>query len=160
MSFRGSGLATLALLSLSSRRLSAHRPDRPMATGHDLRQSIRGVPPGGGAGWGTGEPPPGRGCCPIPPYCPPAKPGAAMPTTFRTRRLLKSEKKRLPAASIATPKGRHNRAAVAGPPSPAKLPGLPKPAGPLPATVLIVPAGLTLRIRLLSISAKKRVPAP
>ena len=97
---------------------------------------------------------------PLPPppgYCPANSPGAAMPITFRTRLLPRSAKIRLPAASIAG-EGVYNCAAVAGPPSPAKLPGSGK-YGPLPATVLIFPSGLTFRIRLLNPSAKNRLPA-
>ena len=61
--------------------------------------------------------------------------------------------KTLPAPSTATPLGRLNRAWTAEPPSP------PNPVRPVPATVLIVPDASTLRIRLLSISAMKRLPA-
>ena len=49
-----------------------------------------------------------------------------------------------------TPSGRLIEAAVAGPLSP------PKAAAPLPATVTIVPSGLTMRTRLLFVSAMKR----
>src|SRR5581483_9626659 len=79
------------------------------------------------------------------PYCPPITPGAAMPITFRMRWLPSSQMKRLPAASIATPKGSANCAAVAGPPSPAK------PAVPVPAAVVIMPSTLILRIRKISV---------
>ncbi len=73
--------------------------------------------------------------------------------TSRTRLLLASAMKRLPAASTATPVGEYSSALVAGPPSPER------PKAPLPATVLMTPAGDTSRTRLLPWSAMKRSPA-
>src|SRR5438552_1157649 len=74
--------------------------------------------------------------------------------TSRIRLLRESAKKRFPAPSTATPVGKHSRAEVAGPPSPLK------PKLPFPATVVIVPSGVTSRIRWLKVSAMKRFPAP
>ena len=51
---------------------------------------------------------------------------------------------RFPLASTATPEGRLKRALVAGPPSPRPSAGLPP-----PATVVMIPLGLTFRMRLL-----------
>src|ERR1039457_3865884 len=91
----------------------------------------------------------------------PLKPAVPLPATvlivpaavtFRMR-LLPSAMKRLPALSTAMPAGWNSSAEVAGPPSPLK------PAVPLPATVLIVPAAVTFRMRLLVSSAMKRLPA-
>ena len=53
--------------------------------------------------------------------------------TLRTRPLLESAMKRLPAESTATPLGPFRAALVAGPPSPEK------PSFPLPATVVMIP---------------------
>ena len=75
-------------------------------------------------------------------------------STFRIRSLRASAMKRLPAPSTATPLGKSSRAAVAGPPSP------PNPDSPEPATVVIIPAASTFRIRSLRVSAMKRLPAP
>src|ERR1035441_9336094 len=61
---------------------------------------------------------------------------------------------RLPAPSTATPSGGEIAAEVAGPPSPLKS------EVPFPATVLIVPAGVTIRTRLFHQSAMNRFPAP
>ena len=61
---------------------------------------------------------------------------------------------RLPSASTATLDGPLSWAAVAGPPSPLKPPI------PSPATVLMIPAELTLRMRWLKVSAMNRLPAP
>src|SRR5262245_53495158 len=59
---------------------------------------------------------------------------------------------RLPAASTATSVGKLRRAAVAGPPSPVKR------RVPVPATVSIIPLGVTFRIRWLYVSAMNRFP--
>jgi len=75
-------------------------------------------------------------------------------STLRTRWLLESAMIRLPLGSTATAKGELSWAAVAGPPSP------PKPATPVPATVVTVPPGLTRLMRWLSASARKRLPLP
>ena len=56
---------------------------------------------------------------------------------------------RLPAAFSVTAKGWANVAFTAGPPSPEKLPMEPV----IPATVLKVPSGVTLRMRLFPTSA-------
>ena len=79
-------------------------------------------------------------------------------STFRTR--CPSAMKRFPAPSTVTPPGESKLAAVAGPPSP------PNPwvwvrarARPFPATVLMMPAASTFRMRWLSWSAMKRFPA-
>src|SRR5438132_666514 len=61
---------------------------------------------------------------------------------------------RLPAVSTATPDGAPSLALVAGPPSPEKSAYT-----PLPATVEMIPPGVTLRIRLVSLSAMNRFPA-
>src|ERR1700683_507561 len=63
--------------------------------------------------------------------------------------------KRLPEASTVTPKGEHNDAEVAGPPSPEK-PQLPLLL--LPAEVVMLPLADTFRIRLLYLSAMKIFP--
>src|SRR5262245_53837858 len=63
--------------------------------------------------------------------------------TFRTRWLLGSAMYRSPAVSTATSAMPLNCAEMAGPPSPAE------PRAPVPATVVITPAALTLRTRLL-----------
>src|SRR3990167_5951120 len=60
---------------------------------------------------------------------------------------------RLPAESTATPQGVLSWALVAGPPSPEK------PVPPFPATVEMIPPGVTLRMRLVTYSAKYRLPA-
>jgi hypothetical protein len=66
--------------------------------------------------------------------------------TLRTRWLKASAMYRLPAASTAMPRGLLSWANVAWPVSPEK------PATPVPATVVITPAGLTLRTRWLPVS--------
>jgi hypothetical protein len=66
---------------------------------------------------------------------------------LRMRALPLSAIYRLSAASSATLLGAFNRARAAGAPSP------PNPAVPLPATVWMMPSEVTLRIRLLSLSA-------
>jgi hypothetical protein len=58
----------------------------------------------------------------------------------------------LPLASNAMPAGMSNFADVAAPPSPEN------PAAPVPATVEIVPPVVTLRTRLLLLSAMYRLP--
>src|SRR5437764_638988 len=63
-------------------------------------------------------------------------------STLRIRRFPASAMYTLPAGSTATPLGSYNEAEVAGPPSPLN------PCLPLPAMVLMIPAVLTLRIRL------------
>src|SRR5262249_6910338 len=60
-----------------------------------------------------------------------------------------------PAESSATPEGEVSWAAVAGPPSPEK-PELPSP--PEPATVVMMPAEFTLRMRLVPGSAMYTFP--
>src|SRR6266545_2152221 len=78
--------------------------------------------------------------------------------TLRMR--LPSTMNRLPAPSTATPPQgrlqfpRVRAALVAGPPSP-EYSGL-----PLPATVVMIPLGEILRMRLLRESAMNRLPAP
>src|ERR1041385_2197327 len=67
--------------------------------------------------------------------------------TFRTRLLPVSAMMRLPAPSTATPEGWYSVPLVAAPPSPEW------PWAPLPATVVMMPAGESLRIRLLPASA-------
>ena len=74
--------------------------------------------------------------------------------TLRMRWLSVSAMNRLPAPSIARPPGSFSCALVAGPPSPEK------PFVPSPATVVMIPAGKTLRMRLLPVSAMNRLPAP
>src|SRR5207244_970388 len=70
------------------------------------------------------------------------------PTTIlRTRLLPWSATQMLPAASTAIPHGRAIEAAVAGPPSPAKV------ELPLPAIVVMTPLGETLRMRWFKESA-------
>src|SRR3974377_321638 len=69
------------------------------------------------------------------------------------RLFPESTKRKFPSGSTARAIGLLSCAEVAGPPSPAK------PAVPFPATVLITPSGVTLRIRLLLKSAMKRLPA-
>src|ERR1017187_3576935 len=61
--------------------------------------------------------------------------------TFRNRLFKYSEINKLPAESIAKATGPPSRALVAGPPSPEN------PDVPLPAMVVITPAGDTLRTR-------------
>src|SRR5207248_223186 len=82
----------------------------------------------------------------------PEKPDVPLPATVvivpadetrRMRLLLKSAIRKPPSAVAATPEGALSWAAVAGPPSPEK------PDVPLPATVVIVPAGETRRMLLL-----------
>src|SRR6201988_4529458 len=73
--------------------------------------------------------------------------------TLRITKLALSAIYILPIASMETPIGCHNLAAVAGPPSPLK------PGAPGPAKVLIMPAVVTLRIRLLPASAIEKLPA-
>src|SRR4051794_39483460 len=65
---------------------------------------------------------------------------------------------RLPAPSNASPKGKERVADVAGPPSPHG--SVLKQPGPPPATVEMMPAGVTLRTAPLKVSAMKRAPAP
>src|SRR5580692_8446185 len=61
--------------------------------------------------------------------------------------------KRSPEVSTATQHGKYNDAEVAGPPSPEN------PRLPLPATVVMIPViADTLRMRLLLVSAIKRLP--
>src|SRR6266705_3023330 len=74
-------------------------------------------------------------------------------STLRIRRFPASAMYTLPAGSTATPLGSYNEAEVAGPPSPSN------PCLPLPAMVLMIPAVLTLRIRLLPSSAMYTLPA-
>src|SRR5881296_1293217 len=74
-------------------------------------------------------------------------------STLRIRRFPASAMYTLPAGSTATPLGSYNEAEVAGPPSPLN------PCLPLPAMVLMIPAVLTLRIRLLPSSAMYTFPA-
>src|SRR5690242_20704856 len=66
--------------------------------------------------------------------------------SFRTRLLFWSAIYKLPALSNAMPDGEFNDALSAGPPSPAN------PDVPLPATVVMMPALSTLRMRLLLLS--------
>ena len=73
--------------------------------------------------------------------------------TLRTRLPLNSVIYRLPAASRVKPNGAFNAALAAGPPSPED------PAVPLPAKVEIAPADVTLRTRLLALSAIYTLPA-
>src|SRR5262245_28516146 len=61
---------------------------------------------------------------------------------------------RSPVLPTATPFGSATDALVAGPPSPGFTTTFPP-----PATVLMIPAGVTLRIRLLRRSAMNRFPA-
>ena len=68
-------------------------------------------------------------------------------STIRTRLLPRSATKRSPPAFRTTPAGLLRRASTAGPPSPEK------PAAPLPTMVLMTPAPLTRRTRLLFWSA-------
>src|ERR1017187_950223 len=60
---------------------------------------------------------------------------------------------RLPVESAFTPWGLANCALVAGPPSPEK------PGDPVPATLVIVPSGATLRMRWFQQSAMYKLPA-
>src|SRR5918996_1707892 len=82
----------------------------------------------------------------------PVKVGAAglpKPPTTRTRWLPKSTMNKAPFSFSDTRPGQFSCAARAGPPSPEY------PATPVPATVVIVPEGSTLRIRWLLISEMK-----
>src|SRR5438876_7135384 len=72
--------------------------------------------------------------------------------TSRIRLLRESAMNRFPAPSTATPVRPFSGAEVAGPPSPRK------PKLPFPATLVIVPAGVTFQIR--NESATKRFTAP
>ena len=72
---------------------------------------------------------------------------AAAGDTFRMRLLRMSAMYRLPAPSTATSYGSDSWAEVASPPSPLK------PDAPLPATVLITPAAVILRMRWFPTSA-------
>ena len=73
--------------------------------------------------------------------------------TRRTTRLLKSAIRNPPSPVDATPVGPLIVAAVAAPPSPVY------PAVPFPATVVMTPAGETLRMRLLPWSAMSTLPS-
>ena len=75
-------------------------------------------------------------------------------STLRMRLLNWSPMKRLPAPSSATPLGPLKLALVAGLPSPLNL------RVPLPATVVMIPEGSTLRMRWLARSAMKKLPLP
>ena len=72
--------------------------------------------------------------------------------TFRIRLLSWSPMKRFPEASTEIPRGKDSDADVANPPSPEN------PWFPLPAMVVMMPLVETLRIRLLKVSAMKRLP--
>src|SRR6185437_9760153 len=72
--------------------------------------------------------------------------------TLRTRLFVVSAMNRLPPESSATSVGLLRPALVAGPLSPEK------PATPFPATVLMMPSGVTLRMRWLPVSAMYRLP--
>src|SRR5579871_2203440 len=74
------------------------------------------------------------------------------PLTLRIRLFRVSAMYTLPAASTATARGPLSMALVASPPSPEK------PAWPFPATVVMVPPGVTWRMRLLLRSAMYRLP--
>src|ERR1035438_8574925 len=65
-----------------------------------------------------------------------------------------SEKLRTPLVSSPSPYGLFSCAAVAAPPSPAY------PGAPVPAKVLITPAGETIRMRSFRLSATYRLPCP
>ena len=87
---------------------------------------------------------------PAPAETPVGTPGAvAAPTdsTWRTRLFFESAMSRLPAVSTWMRAGLLISAAVAGPPSPLEPPL------PVPTTVVMVPAGSTLRTRWLFESA-------
>src|ERR1022692_5183523 len=71
--------------------------------------------------------------------------------TLRTLLLTVSAMNTLPFASTATADGPNRVAFVAGPPSPSE------PACPVPATVVMVPARLTLRTVLSAASAMNKV---
>ena len=73
--------------------------------------------------------------------------------TLRIRALLKSAIRKPPSAVAATAVGEWIWAAVAGPPSPLK------PAVPVPATVVIIPAAETFRMRSLYMSANRKPPS-
>ena len=85
----------------------------------------------------AGPPSPLKPCTPVPATVVMIPSGL----TFRTRLLSVSAMKRFPCPSAVTPQGRASIALVAGPPSPLK------PYDPFPATVVMMPAGLTFRIR-------------
>jgi hypothetical protein len=85
----------------------------------------------------AGPPSPENAACPLPAMVLIVPDG----DTFRIAMLLASAMYRLPVASTVTPVGVSSDALVATPPSPEY------PANPLPATVLMIPLGLTLRIR-------------
>jgi hypothetical protein len=94
---------------------------------------------------------------PSPKYPPPPPPAIMVMVpaglTLRIREFHQSAMNRLPAPSTAIPCGWSSLPLMAGPPSPEY------PATPLPATVVMAPAGFTMRIRLLPASAMKRLPA-
>jgi hypothetical protein len=69
------------------------------------------------------------------------------------RWLYSSAMKSSPLRLTATPVGLCSFASVAGPPSPAN------PAAPVPATVVIVPAGSMRRMRWFAASAMKTLPS-
>ena len=75
-----------------------------------------------------------------------------VPLVFTSRMEPESVKKRLPAPSTVMPDGPLIAADVAGPPSPLE------PATPLPAKVVMLPSGSTLRIRWFPTSPMKRSP--
>ena len=75
------------------------------------------------------------------------------PETLRTRWLPLSTTNMVPPASTARPPGKFKEARVAWPPSPLN------PAVPVPATVVMLPAVSTFRIRWLSRSEIKTFPA-
>src|SRR5580658_3528808 len=75
---------------------------------------------------------------------------------LRTSLLPESATYRLPKVSKASPRGALSSAADAGPLSPVE-PDIPVP-GPFPAMVLITPAGVTMRMRLLDVSAMYQLP--
>src|SRR5580704_12807817 len=79
-----------------------------------------------------------------------------LPSTLRMRLSPESAMKRSSAASTAIPVGLFNCANVAGPPSPQA--GGAAQATPVPATVEILKAVSTRRIRLSPVSAMKRLP--
>ena len=76
-----------------------------------------------------------------------------LPATLRMRLFSLSAIRNPPSGVIAMPPGDESCAALAGPPSPAK------PWMPLPATVVMTPLALTLRMRPDAVSAIRKPPS-